>query len=231
MPLCDIYLVSSLVWKFTASAAESVGQVVRTTPTTLWAYIYHCISCSDKQASPTYQPSWFLSIVCSKCFYLSELFTVSCWEPQASPTTRMALWAASVDWWSVLCQLLRATGKPYHPDCFTCVVCGKSLDGIPFTVDATNQIHCIEDFHKWALNGVFFWREGVGCCVCWLFFLYSKPLSNCKYLYIYIYRYVIAKAVLRHCGNTHNKVSDSHCIITMFSTWLLYFYWLFKLFT
>ncbi|ELU02922.1 hypothetical protein CAPTEDRAFT_105097, partial [Capitella teleta] len=40
-------------------------------------------------------------------------------------------------------RVLRATGKPYHPACFTCVVCGKSLDGIPFTVDATSQIHCI----------------------------------------------------------------------------------------
>ncbi len=49
------------------------------------------------------------------------------------------------------CQILRATGRPYHPHCFTCVVCGKSLDGIPFTVDATSQIHCIEDFHKWVL--------------------------------------------------------------------------------
>lgn len=37
-------------------------------------------------------------------------------------------------------------GEGLPQSCFTCVVCHRGLDGIPFTVDATGQIHCIEDF-------------------------------------------------------------------------------------
>ena len=59
----------------------------------------------------------------------------------------------------VLDRILRATGKPYHPSCFTCVVCGQSLDGIPFTVDATNQIHCIQCFHKLVIFNIFYTRS------------------------------------------------------------------------
>ncbi|KAJ2948550.1 hypothetical protein O0L34_g7805 [Tuta absoluta] len=63
----------------------------------------------------------------------------------------------SVCYKPILDRILRATGKPYHPACFTCVECGISLDGIPFTVDAMNQIHCIDDFHK---------KFAPRCCVC-----------------------------------------------------------------
>jgi len=49
---------------------------------------------------------------------------------------------------SVTDRILRANGKPYHPKCFTCVICAKSLEGIQFTIDAGNRIYCIEDFHR-----------------------------------------------------------------------------------
>lgn len=45
-------------------------------------------------------------------------------------------------------RILRATGKPFHPDCFRCEVCSKVLDNVPFTVSTDGKIHCIEDFHK-----------------------------------------------------------------------------------
>lgn len=45
-------------------------------------------------------------------------------------------------------RILRATGKPFHPECFCCTVCKNNLDGVPFTVDASGKIHCINCFHN-----------------------------------------------------------------------------------
>lgn len=45
-------------------------------------------------------------------------------------------------------RILRATGKCFHPECFVCEFCGKKLDGVQFTVDNFNKIHCIEDYYR-----------------------------------------------------------------------------------
>lgn len=93
------------------------------------------------------------NILRGKSFYAIET------KPYCEPCYVNTLEKCSVCSNPVIDRLLRATGKPYHPACFTCVVCGMSLDGVPFTVDATNQIHCIEDFHK---------KFAPRCCVCQL---------------------------------------------------------------
>ncbi|XP_047416348.1 zyxin isoform X2 [Sciurus carolinensis] len=45
-------------------------------------------------------------------------------------------------------RMLRATGKAYHPQCFTCVVCACPLEGTSFIVDQGNRPHCVPDYHK-----------------------------------------------------------------------------------
>lgn len=109
------------------------GAVSETSGCTAMEKVYHiaCFTCQQCQINLQGKPFYALEghPLCEED-YLNTLEKCSvCLEP-------------------ILERILRATGKPYHPQCFTCVVCGKSLDGIPFTVDATNQIHCIEDFHK-----------------------------------------------------------------------------------
>uniref|UniRef100_A0A1A9WKM2 LIM zinc-binding domain-containing protein n=1 Tax=Glossina brevipalpis TaxID=37001 RepID=A0A1A9WKM2_9MUSC len=104
--------------------------------------IYHiaCFTCSQCQIN-----------LQGKAFYALED------KPYCEYDYLQTLEKCSVCMKPILERILRATGKPYHPQCFTCVVCRKSLDGIPFTVDATNQNYCIEDFHK---------KFAPRCCVC-----------------------------------------------------------------
>lgn len=87
-----------------------------------------CINCNSKLRG---QPFYALDkkAYCEPC-YISTLEQCSvCSKP-------------------IMERILRATGKAYHPHCFTCVMCHRCLDGIPFTIDSGGLIHCIEDFHK-----------------------------------------------------------------------------------
>lgn len=99
--------------------------------------IYHiaCFTCSQCQINLQGKP--FYALDCKPYCEFDYLQTLE---------------KCSVCMKPILERILRATGKPYHPQCFTCVVCKKSLDGIPFTVDATNQNYCIEDFHKYVFS-------------------------------------------------------------------------------
>lgn len=45
-------------------------------------------------------------------------------------------------------KLLRATGKSFHPKCFTCCTCRIILDGKPFIVDTEQNIYCVDDYHR-----------------------------------------------------------------------------------
>ncbi|XP_036378242.1 lipoma-preferred partner isoform X3 [Megalops cyprinoides] len=89
----------------------------------------------------------FVCITCGlqlrgKPFYAVEK------KPYCEPCYIDTLETCTVCTKPIMERILRATEKAYHPHCFICVVCQRSLDGIPFTVDASNNIHCIEDFHK-----------------------------------------------------------------------------------
>lgn len=115
-----------------------------------------CVKCGERVVGESSGCTAMEQIYHINCFTCSECnmnlqgkpFYAFDGEPYCEEDYLNTLEKCSVCMKPILERILRATGKPYHPGCFCCVVCGNSLDGIPFTVDATNQNYCIEDFHK-----------------------------------------------------------------------------------
>jgi len=54
-------------------------------------------------------------------------------------------------------QILKVSGGFFHPDCFTCVVCKKSLVEVPFTKGDDGEVYCSEDYKR---------RHAATCSAC-----------------------------------------------------------------
>lgn len=108
------------------------------------------LTCRDHLPLTPVQGTPHSGRVGDQCAFLPAVASLS--DPPSSLSHEATLEKCSTCSEPILDRILRAMGKAYHPGCFTCVVCHRGLDGIPFTVDATSQIHCIEDFHRSCLN-------------------------------------------------------------------------------
>ncbi|CAD7001658.1 unnamed protein product [Ceratitis capitata] len=126
------HLILKAVWKIMVRTCFKCNERVlgENSGCTAMEQIYHisCFTCSQCQVNLQGKP-----------FYAFD------GKPFCEHDYLQTLEKCSVCMKPILERILRATGKPYHPQCFTCVICGKSLDSIPFTVDATNQNYCIAD--------------------------------------------------------------------------------------
>nr|XP_056721440.1 filamin-binding LIM protein 1 [Euleptes europaea] len=49
---------------------------------------------------------------------------------------------------SIWSQIVRALGSGYHPECFVCVECGRTIGDETFVVDEEGGVHCLGDFHR-----------------------------------------------------------------------------------
>ncbi|XP_069774989.1 filamin-binding LIM protein 1 isoform X2 [Narcine bancroftii] len=58
---------------------------------------------------------------------------------------------------TIMNQIIRAVGKAFHPECFTCIVCHRLIGTERFGVNQANEIHCIEDFQR---------KYAPQCCAC-----------------------------------------------------------------
>ncbi|NWH59847.1 FBLI1 protein, partial [Geococcyx californianus] len=45
-------------------------------------------------------------------------------------------------------RIVRALGKVYHPNCFSCAACGRAIGTESFAVDEQDEVYCVADFYR-----------------------------------------------------------------------------------
>ena len=56
---------------------------------------------------------------------------------------------------------LKALGGAYHPNCFICSMCPRSLEGVEFFVTEENKPICKDDYARYILRIVIFAENDV----------------------------------------------------------------------
>jgi hypothetical protein len=117
---------------------------------------YMCAKCNEAISgerpgctalNSTYHTSCFICSVCGDPLAGGSFYAVD-GKPFCEKDYIATLDNCAVCEKPIMDRILRASGKAYHPACFVCSSCKKTLDGVPFTVDSNNQIHCVPCFHE-----------------------------------------------------------------------------------
>lgn len=99
-----------------------------------------------KDSGKPYHADCFCCVVCSKPLqgkYFNTEKGMFCEEDYACSRDKCARCSKPI-----MESTLKALGQVYHPDCFVCSMCPKSLEGIEFFVTEENKPLCKEDFAK-----------------------------------------------------------------------------------
>lgn len=95
----------------------------------------------------TYHQRCFVCSVCCKQLYGSPYYTMN-GKPYCEEDYLSKLEKCDVCRKPILDKMLKAQGKVFHPDCFRCHECHKSLDGKPFSTDSFNNVLCMDDYKR-----------------------------------------------------------------------------------